>query len=102
MGWGMLTTDMHISSAKGREKLLRSLPACLVGEWSLNLPRQVTEGLNEESLAQLQERFAAAQLDAYECATHGWFFWNWKDAAGTPWSMSKCLELRRLQIPQGA
>jgi len=36
-------------------------------------------------------RFGRAQLDSYNHASHGWFFWNWKDH-NPVWDFQKCME----------
>jgi len=101
MGWNLLPESQHLNRAKARRHLLQSLPACTVGEWSLQLPGKVVDGLDEDQKKVLLERFAGAQLDAYEWATHGWFFWSWKDSAGVQWSMRDCLEDGLVQVPEG-
>jgi len=69
------------------QKLLKRIPS-VVGEWSLALGNEAAKG--EEAALQA---FAKAQLDSYSSASHGWFFWNWKDSPQCDaWDFSKCVK----------
>ncbi|CAK0871815.1 unnamed protein product [Prorocentrum cordatum] len=43
MGWNLLPESQHLNRAKARRHLLQSLPACTVGEWSLQLPGKAAD-----------------------------------------------------------
>uniref|UniRef100_A0A7S0B2T8 glucan 1,3-beta-glucosidase n=1 Tax=Pyrodinium bahamense TaxID=73915 RepID=A0A7S0B2T8_9DINO len=91
--WQRQGLGSHLRMAKRHRKILRRVPA-VVGEWSLALPPGARAGddAHEEDLA--LAAFAAGQLEAYGQASHGWFFWNWRDSprqhAG--WDARKCFE----------
>jgi hypothetical protein len=76
---------------KRHRKILRRVPA-VVGEWSLALAPQARGDCQMEE-DQALRAFAEAQLDAYNQASHGWFFWTWRDSPlGQPgWDLRKCL-----------
>lgn len=62
----------------------------VVGEWSLALGRTAREGhLFGE---QLRALFGRMQFKAYANASHGWFFWNWKDAHSVEWNWQECFQ----------
>eukprot|EP00928_Gymnodinium_smaydae_P023109 TRINITY_DN19194_c0_g1_i1.p1 TRINITY_DN19194_c0_g1~~TRINITY_DN19194_c0_g1_i1.p1 ORF type:complete len:642 (+),score=75.47 TRINITY_DN19194_c0_g1_i1:58-1983(+) len=60
----------------------------VIGEWSLALGH--TSGRVNLSSAKVSAVFAAAQLSAYENASHGYFFWCWKDRHSISWSYRRC------------
>eukprot|EP00928_Gymnodinium_smaydae_P079985 TRINITY_DN63798_c0_g1_i1.p1 TRINITY_DN63798_c0_g1~~TRINITY_DN63798_c0_g1_i1.p1 ORF type:complete len:699 (-),score=99.24 TRINITY_DN63798_c0_g1_i1:22-2118(-) len=102
--WTALSEDAHLQQARARKDALQSLPCCCVSEWSLALPEGLERSLSQRSACYLQEcqrRFGEAQLEAYETATHGWFFWTWRDSAGLPWNMKRCLADGVLKVPSG-
>lgn len=81
----------QIRMTKRHKKILRRVPA-VIGEWSLALaPEARGDGPIEED--QALRAFAQAQLDAYSQASHGWFFWTWRDSPlqQPGWDLRKCL-----------
>ena len=97
--WQRQSARAHLRLAVGRADELRRLAddsdvPTVVGEWSLALP-----GHEEEPCAETRD-FAAAQLHAYERASHGWFFWNWRDGCGSPWSLRDAVGSGLMKIPQ--
>jgi len=92
----------HLRMARRHRKVLRRVPA-VVGEWSLALPPAACGDEPREEEAALRA-FAEAQLEAYSQASHGWFFWNWRDGPQHPgWDAGRCLERGWLQLgPKGA
>jgi len=62
---------------------LNNFPAC-VGEWSLALGRR-SHNCRCLPAKELRAIFWKAQRVAYNEASHGWFFWNWKDQASADW-----------------
>jgi len=80
--WQRQPLPAHLRMTKRHRKILRRVPA-VVGEWSLALPRSAFsadddgDDVVDENCA--FQAFAAAQLEAYGQASHGWFFWNWRD-----------------------
>jgi len=90
----------HLRMAKRHRKILRRVPA-VVGEWSLALPPHLSGDCDSET-DEAQRMFAAAQLEAYGQASHGWFFWNWRDCPRQHdgWDVQKCFERRWLTKEQ--
>jgi len=94
--WQRQGLGSHLRMTKRHRKILRRVPA-VVGEWSLALP-PAARALDDEGDTAAEEvalrAFATGQLDAYSQASHGWFFWNWRDSprhhAG--WDVQKCIE----------
>lgn len=99
--WGKRSLEEHMKLAEERTELLESLPACCVSEWSLDLPSKATQDLDAQGRRDAMVRFAAAQLNSYEVASHGWFFWTWKDSAHIAWSLRDCLQAAILRLPTG-
>lgn len=58
----------------------------VVGEWSLALGARAKQQLPSEEAMSV---FGGLQLSVYSQASHGWFFWNWKDGAGLEWDLSR-------------
>jgi len=78
----------------------------VVGEWSLALPPRASGDCQQEEDDALRA-FAAAQLEAYGQASHGWFFWNWQDCPRQHpgWDVQKCVErhwLGKAQLTEAA
>jgi len=98
--WQRQGIGSHMRMTKRHRKILRRIPA-VVGEWSLALgPRALDGDQYEEDQAMCA--FAAAQLDAYSQASHGWFFWNWRDGPSQHpgWDVRRCIENRWLSRAQ--
>ena len=79
--WNRKNFAEHLRSVEEHGAELQSFPT-VVGEWSLALG-----GAGRAALpaAQAMRLFAAQQLKAYGKASHGWFFWNWRDGSGVAW-----------------
>jgi len=98
--WQRQGFGSHLRMTKRHRKILRRVPA-VVGEWSLALPPQACgDGDVEEDEA--QRAFAKAQLEAYAQASHGWFFWNWRDSPNQHpgWDVQTCVERQWLTKSQ--
>jgi len=83
-GWyHKLTVGQQLQRVKARQDDISKLPVC-IGEWSLAMG---TRASNSRSMPWKETRalFARAQRSVYDHASHGWFFWNWKDSAGPEW-----------------
>lgn len=80
--WQGKTLAKQLRHVQEHARELKQYPA-VVGEWSLALGLAAYQGrlLKKEA----RTIFGRAQLEAYQHASHGWFFWNWKDGAGTEW-----------------
>lgn len=90
--WQRQGLGNQLRMTRRHRKILRRVPA-VVGEWSLALPPYSRSGDNEEDKA--LRTFASAQLEAYNQASHGWFFWNWRDGPEPEseyWDLGRCLE----------
>jgi len=96
--WKRVSLEQHLKQAEERAELLDRLPTCCVSEWSLAMPAGLTARMGEES-KNAYRRFAQKQLKSYEVATHGWFFWTWKDSSGVAWSLRDCLDAGLVEIP---
>jgi hypothetical protein len=91
--WQRQGMGEHLRMTRRHRKVLRRVPA-VVGEWSLALaPQAVGDEEAEEDAALCA--FAAGQLEAYSQASHGWFFWNWRDRedpTNAPWDLRRCVD----------
>lgn len=99
--WQRQCLTGQLRMTKRHRKILRRVPA-VVGEWSLALaPHARGDGEKPEE-DQALRAFAEAQLDAYSQASHGWFFWTWRDSPlqQPGWDLRKCLARRWLNRPQ--
>jgi len=101
--WSSKNLEAHLQAARSRARLIANMPTCCVSEWSLELPPDAQRSTDGEKGRGGLEAFARIQLEAFEKATHGWFYWTWKDSAGpTSWSLRKCLRKGVLTVPGGA
>jgi len=93
--WQRQGLNSHLRMTKRDRKLLRRVPA-VVGEWSCALPHRAIAQSDDED--QAYQAFATAQLQAYSHASHGWFFWNWRDSPQhhPGWDAQTCLQRRWL------
>eukprot|EP00929_Paragymnodinium_shiwhaense_P049699 TRINITY_DN25048_c0_g1_i1.p1 TRINITY_DN25048_c0_g1~~TRINITY_DN25048_c0_g1_i1.p1 ORF type:complete len:709 (+),score=141.92 TRINITY_DN25048_c0_g1_i1:115-2241(+) len=107
--WQRQSMPQHMRMTRRHRKILRRVPA-VVGEWSLALPPYArrTRSFSSSSVTsttssssslddddQATAAFGEGQLDAYSQASHGWFFWNWKDrpdADHAVWDLQRCVE----------
>jgi glucan 1,3-beta-glucosidase len=89
--WQRQGLTNQLRMVKRHRKILRRVPA-VVGEWSLALPPQCKGDCQHEE-DQALTLFAEAQLDAYSQASHGWFFWTWRDSPlqQPGWDLRKCI-----------
>lgn len=96
--WQRQGLGSHLRMTKRHRKILRRVPV-VVGEWSLALPPYARGDADEDKVLCA---FASAQMEAYSQASHGWFFWNWRDSphqhAG--WDAQKCFERQWLSKSQ--
>jgi len=62
----------------------------VIGEWSLALGQNaMNTPLGEK---ELRKQFCLTQIETYKAASHGWFFWNWKDGNGPEWNFQEAFE----------
>jgi hypothetical protein len=86
--WQGNTFAQHLRAVEEHQNTeLRCFPT-VVGEWSLSLGRAswTTCQLGADDVKSL---FGSLQLAAYGAASHGWFFWNWKDEQAE-WNWQMC------------
>lgn len=99
--WQRQSLGSHLKMTKRHRKILRRVPA-VVGEWSLALPPAACS--DDDDPKENDERlraFATAQLEAYGHASHGWFFWNWRDSPQSlSWDAQRCIERNWLMKAQ--
>jgi len=99
--WNGRTFPQHLRAVEERLEELKAYPV-MVGEWSLALGDGAQKGcLSQE---EMRATFGSAQLSAYQEASHGWFFWNWKDSHSSEWDWRKShkegsLTAARRQLP---
>jgi hypothetical protein len=91
--WQRQKMGNHLRMTKRHRKILRRVPA-IVGEWSLALSQQAVEGESDDEEDKALSAFAAAQVEAYSAASHGWFFWNWRDSPKMHpgWDIRTCMQ----------
>lgn len=82
--WNAMTLAQQLRMVEEHVQELRSFPS-VVGEWSLALGAAASGG--QVPKPEAMALFGAAQLAAYSEASHGWFFWTWKDGNGTEWDL---------------
>eukprot|EP00928_Gymnodinium_smaydae_P037589 TRINITY_DN26064_c0_g6_i1.p1 TRINITY_DN26064_c0_g6~~TRINITY_DN26064_c0_g6_i1.p1 ORF type:complete len:573 (+),score=112.20 TRINITY_DN26064_c0_g6_i1:116-1720(+) len=70
----------HLRHAEINADWLQKYPI-VVGEWSLALGGAAWNTCGELSERMVYKMFAAAQVEAYNKASHGHFFWNWWERA---------------------
>lgn len=80
--WHGRTFAQHLRAVQDHTDELRRHPI-VVGEWSLALGRGAQPG--KLSAEEMRTLFGHAQLTAYREASHGWFFWTWRDHSGVEW-----------------
>jgi len=103
--WERQGLASQLRMTKRHRKILRRVPA-VVGEWSLALApqaRRCDDGDGQKEEDQALRAFAEAQLEAYSQASHGWFFWTWRDCPlfhQPGWDLRKCLTMRWLSKNQ--
>lgn len=80
-----LAEHLRLIQLRGEEMLRYPV---VVGEWSLAVGDTAERaGLRRADLGRL---FARAQTEAYSHASHGFFFWCWKDRHSIEWSYLDC------------
>jgi len=84
-----LSLGQHLQRVKKHADDIRQLPIC-VGEWSLAMSKR-TANSRYLPLKESRALFARAQRKAYDDASHGWFFWTWKDGSGSEWDFRTAL-----------
>eukprot|EP00928_Gymnodinium_smaydae_P079623 TRINITY_DN63501_c0_g1_i1.p1 TRINITY_DN63501_c0_g1~~TRINITY_DN63501_c0_g1_i1.p1 ORF type:complete len:636 (-),score=131.57 TRINITY_DN63501_c0_g1_i1:73-1980(-) len=93
--WQRLAMQQHLRMSRRHGKILRRVPA-VVGEWSLALSGRAVAAGSGGSTCEKEAlcSFAAGQLEAYSQASHGWFFWNWRDKPqeNACWDLTQCVE----------
>ncbi|CAJ1362676.1 unnamed protein product, partial [Effrenium voratum] len=86
--WNRKTLAEHLRAVEENREELQRFPA-VVGEWSLALGGRAQTELPSQQAMGL---FARQQLAAYASASHGFFFWNWRDSAGVAWDFRNCFQ----------
>lgn len=92
--WNGKTLAQNLRAVKENADELARFPA-VVSEWSLALGGVAKLGAREDR--ETRALFGAAQFAAYRAASHGWFFWNWKDGNGVEWSWQDSFQEGSLQ-----
>mmetsp|Transcript_25572 Transcript_25572/g.59535 ORF Transcript_25572/g.59535 Transcript_25572/m.59535 type:complete len:597 (+) Transcript_25572:148-1938(+) len=94
--WNSFTLAQQLREVQRNCEELRKYPM-VVGEWSLALGAGSWGTPLTESEA--RQRFGRMQLEAYKQASHGWFFWCWKDGRGSEWDWQQSFEEGSLSGP---
>lgn len=99
--WQRQGFGQHMRMTRCHRKVLRRVPA-VVGEWSLALAPHAKSFDEPGEEDQAMRSFATAQLEAYSQASHGWFFWNWRDRQKEQpeWDLRTCVDRRWLSKAQ--
>jgi hypothetical protein len=84
--WHGRTFAQHLRAVQEHAQLLQRYPM-VVGEWSLALGCGAQPG--RLSHGEMRTLFAHMQMAAYREASHGWFFWTWRDAHGVEWDWQR-------------
>lgn len=88
--WQCRTLAQHLRAVQVNAEELQKYP-CVVGEWSLALGQAALAG-KSLSRKEVLAIFAQTQRSGYEHASHGWFFWTWKDGNGVEWDLRSCYQ----------
>jgi len=91
--WNGMSLAESLRAVEGHVEELRRFPA-MVGEWSLAIGDAARTAPGLGSPDEVREIFGRLQGTAYRAASHGHFFWNYKDDAGADWDW-----LRNPSIP---
>eukprot|EP00434_Breviolum_minutum_P015790 symbB.v1.2.013910.t1/scaffold935.1/size150374/7 len=86
--WNRMTLAEHLRAVQDHAEELQRFPM-VVGEWSVALGGRGKAAL---PASQAMALFGRQQLKAYAEASHGWFFWNWRDGAGIAWDYRICFQ----------
>lgn len=78
--------------------MLRRYPM-VVGEWSLALGSATWSTCGRLQEPEVQRLFGAAQLRAFQEASHGSFFWNWTEADTAEWNFEEAYRQGLLSGP---
>eukprot|EP00927_Polykrikos_kofoidii_P049547 TRINITY_DN43596_c0_g1_i1.p1 TRINITY_DN43596_c0_g1~~TRINITY_DN43596_c0_g1_i1.p1 ORF type:complete len:658 (-),score=102.89 TRINITY_DN43596_c0_g1_i1:173-2146(-) len=99
--WQRQTLPQHLRMVRRHRKILQRVPA-VVGEWSLALPEHARGNVGSSEEGHALCAFAEGQLEAYNQASHGWFFWNWRDCPKqhAAWDFFGCIDRRWLSKSQ--
>jgi len=73
----------HLREIQWHRKEIEQFPIC-VGEWSLALGKSAAKSRCFPA-KETHAIFGRVQRTAYDEASHGWFFWTWKDSNGVDW-----------------
>uniref|UniRef100_A0A7S4W0C7 Glycoside hydrolase family 5 domain-containing protein n=1 Tax=Alexandrium monilatum TaxID=311494 RepID=A0A7S4W0C7_9DINO len=85
------TFAQHLRAIRENAEMLRKYPM-VVGEWSLALGHAAwaTCGcMREEEVYKL---FGMMQLEAFQEASHGFFFWNWTEGDDVEWNFQHAFQ----------
>lgn len=97
-----LTTQGHIEKAHRRKQELEvissQLGGVMIGEWSLALADRARHSLNSSTEDEFMKAFAEAQIESYDTANMGWFFWTYKMQYGGGWNFRDCVERGWLEL----
>lgn len=73
----------------------------IIGEWSSVLKGETLGHLSTEEASQLQYRFGARQLEIFEHASIGWFYWNYKtEDPASLWNFKQLVDNGHLIVPK--
>jgi len=97
--WQRQGLGEQLKMTRRHRKILRRFPS-VVGEWSLALAPNARGEQSDED--RTMRAFASAQLEAYSQASHGWFFWTWRDSPTQlpDWDLRRCLAKRWITKPE--
>lgn len=97
-----LSFESHIRKAgtEWREQLeaIQAKLPVLVGEWSLALDRRAFRGIAENEQQAAYQAYARAQLNTFNHAQAGWFYWTYKTELPSAWSYRNVVQRSWLNL----
>lgn len=90
-----LGQEEHIEKTKvewgGLIKDVQETRPAIIGEWSLALPAEAFEGMDENQKKEGAKAYGQAQLDTFSLAD-GWLYWTYKTESQNTWNFRHCVE----------
>mmetsp|Transcript_3733 Transcript_3733/g.9522 ORF Transcript_3733/g.9522 Transcript_3733/m.9522 type:complete len:580 (+) Transcript_3733:60-1799(+) len=94
--WNAYTLAQQLRAVASNCQEFKKYPM-VVGEWSLALGScSWSTPLSE---LEVRQHFGRLQMKAYMEASHGWFFWCWKDGRGSEWDWRRSFQEGSLSGP---
>mmetsp|Transcript_97352 Transcript_97352/g.172364 ORF Transcript_97352/g.172364 Transcript_97352/m.172364 type:complete len:565 (+) Transcript_97352:54-1748(+) len=88
----------HMRAIEANAAMLRKYPM-VVGEWSLALGAATWTTCGEMAENEVYRLLGCGQVKAFREASHGSFFWNWRERDDVEWNFQKAFEQGLLSGP---